>query len=174
MAEPCGGEELDDASRLCLACGFCCDSTLFFHAKLKPNEIEPARETGFAIEEADEVTRFLQPCANLCGTRCTLYSHWRPHICGEFRCTLLNRLDADDVSIDDALATIDKARSLLSALPEELRTLRAMRRTASDMQERMAEAPLPAQDGALMARVVIALRFLDQNFRKDGKKTLSG
>jgi len=164
---------IDDASRLCLSCGMCCDSTLFFFAGLKPREAARAAKNDFDVVEEDGKARFNQPCHHLDGAACTIYSQWRPHVCGDFRCTLLIKLGKGDIAVSDAVTVVAKARSLLSLLPEDLRTLRAMRSFADAAQGRMREGALSPEDAGTMARAVITLRFLDDNFRKDGKKILS-
>jgi Fe-S-cluster containining protein len=114
LAEPGVGES-KDGSTLCTSCGFCCDGLLFSWAGIEPEEA-----ARIHLPIAAESGQLAQPCVLLHGTSCSAYAV-RPKVCHEFRCKLLRRMDSGQVSIDQALKTVARARALRgeveSALP---------------------------------------------------------
>ena len=61
---------MNSAEQLCLACGLCCDGTLFDNVQLGPRDDAPAlKALGLPVEVTrgrTPVTLFRQPCAALC------------------------------------------------------------------------------------------------------------
>ncbi len=151
----------------------CCDSTLFYDGPLQPEEVAPAIASGFAVERVEDADRFIQPCTQLAGTTCTAYGRWRPHVCGKFRCRQLDILKSDEATLDDAQATVRRARALLSRLPDDLRTLRAMRAFAKVAEDEMVAGNLSPERARLMMDAIVAIRFLDEQFRAENKRVLS-
>ena len=141
---------------LCLACGLCCDGTLFTAIPLQGDELVP-----LPVERTPTgAHRLQQPCAGLRGLACTVYAQ-RPRACRQYRCLLLVALEADEVSLADAQATIVGLRAQLAALsqlverelpPSPEAPVQRARRAA---QVGAASAPL----GEALSRVEEALRF---------------
>jgi Fe-S-cluster containining protein len=106
----------DVSSRLCLACGLCCDGTLFADVELRPGD-SPAelRESGFPLRrgkdsEGQSVQKFSQPCSALgSDCRCAVYAG-RPARCREFDCDLLRAVQAGERTADSALRRIRETR----------------------------------------------------------------
>lgn len=97
---------------LCLACALCCDGTLFARVPLLPEEVLPE---GLTASVATGGGRFLgQPCRALGGRRCSVYDA-RPRVCRSFECLLRSALLADEVSMEEALAVVQRARQVQSA-----------------------------------------------------------
>jgi Fe-S-cluster containining protein len=101
---------------LCLACGFCCDGTLFNRVPLQEAEVEPLRE-ALAIPAG----RFHgeQPCPALKGTVCGVYGA-RPLTCRRYRCLLLEAHEADEVGEAEAIAIVETARRARGELARSL------------------------------------------------------
>lgn len=102
------------AEQLCLACGLCCDGTLFDGVQLEPRENAKKLEAlGLPIvtfRAKNPITRFAQPCAALCADRtCRLYAH-RPHQCRIFECAVYKAMQAGDLEPAAALRTVTRAR----------------------------------------------------------------
>lgn len=91
-------------SALCLACGLCCDGSLFGFVPLEPAEIAPARARGLAVIASGR--GFEQPCPALRGG-CTLYAE-RPAACRRFTCRLLAR--------DGPVSAVHRVRALMAQL----------------------------------------------------------
>ena len=108
-----------DGNALCRACGLCCRGVWFAHVELDKSEIEPARRLGLPIEIVDGHAQFQQPCVLHDDKGCTAYQTWRPRRCVEYRCSLLNRFDAAEVTFDEALRHVIKARTMADRVQNE-------------------------------------------------------
>lgn len=95
------------AATLCTSCGLCCDGSLHGHVTLLVEEVERARALGLPLL-TDGRRGFSTPCPKLVGRRCSIYEV-RPTACHGYKCQLLYDLEADRVSLSEALATVTTA-----------------------------------------------------------------
>lgn len=112
------------ASRLCLACGMCCNGVLFQIVRLQaedsPRELE---KLGMALSRKKTEPYFNQPCRFLDNCTCQIYSQ-RPSRCRQFECRQIVALAGGDTSEAEAAAVIarihDQVRrvTLLLSAPE--------------------------------------------------------
>jgi uncharacterized protein len=111
------------ASDLCLACGLCCDGTLFSKVRLNPDDaIEPLRTEGLPVSLGGE-PEFVQPCTALqSDCRCRVYVV-RPSQCRKFECRLLQAVANAERSQTDALALIQATRAQARLVRRLLRSL---------------------------------------------------
>jgi uncharacterized protein len=101
---------------LCLACGFCCDGTLFAHAPLKSDEVAPLQALGVRlVVRRDKSVSIQQGCSALSGRCCQVYAA-RPGTCRKFVCTLGAALENGEVGLPEALETVGQAHGLLAQL----------------------------------------------------------
>lgn len=113
--------------QLCVACGLCCDGTLFDLVKLEAtDDARKLKALGLPITVSrgkTPIARFPQPCAALCADRkCRLYAD-RPWQCRVFECGVFKDAKAGRITVAVALRQIkqarrraDKARRLLREL----------------------------------------------------------
>jgi uncharacterized protein len=99
---------------LCVACGLCCDGTLFDLVKLEPSDdARKLKALGLPITVSrgkSPVARFPQPCAALCGDRtCKLYAN-RPWQCRVFECGVYKDAKAGRTSLKAAFRLVTQAR----------------------------------------------------------------
>lgn len=142
------------AEKLCLACGLCCDGTLFSHVKLGPrDDAEKLKALGLPVattRSATPIPHFRQPCAALCADRtCRVYAD-RPTQCRMFECGVFKDAEAGRMKFPAALRMVKSARQqaqdirrLLRALgdTEEHRSLsERFRRTQRRMESGSADA----------------------------------
>ncbi len=127
---------VNPGDQLCVACGLCCDGTLFDLVKLEAGDDRAKlKALGLPVKVsrgAVPVARFPQPCVALCADRrCRLYAD-RPWQCRVFECGVLKDAKAGRISVAVALRLIkqvrrraDRARRLLRELgdTEEHRSL---------------------------------------------------
>lgn len=107
----------DPAEALCTRCALCCDGSLFGQVPLGEGEADAARRLRLALVPGRAGAEVLpQPCPALRGRWCAHYDA-RPRACRTYRCLLLQALDAGELTLDEALATVDEARSRLAAAP---------------------------------------------------------
>ena len=144
------------SSTLCLACGMCCDGTLFTRVAVEPGEVARLEAHGLTLAERPEGGRALpQPCAALDGRCCTVYAD-RPAGCRRYRCNLLVALEEGEVGLADAEATVADAHA---------RRARATEAAGAPL----AQARRTLREGGLPDAAVDVLhdleRFLDRHFR---------
>ena len=140
------------SEQLCLACGLCCDGTLFDNVQLEPgDDAKKLKTLGLPVAFSrgrNPVARFPQPCAALCADRtCRLYAD-RPKQCRTYECMVYKRMQAGSLAPAAALRLVtnarrqaDRVRRLLLALGDTDKQ-RSLGERFHRMQERMeAEAP---------------------------------
>lgn len=102
-----------DGSRLCMACGLCCQGLLHDWAKLEPGEIEAAERLGLKSFVHQDGPAFRLPCPCHRDDRCTIYEE-RPGSCRGYQCKLLRRYLAGEASAEDSLSRIEQVKRLLA------------------------------------------------------------
>lgn len=107
---------------LCSNCGLCCDGTLFVDVKLRPNDdAKQLAKFGLALTKSGRgKSAFAQPCNCFDGRYCKIYGD-RPAQCRAFECGLLKRVASGEISADNALESICKAKSVANRLRGLLR-----------------------------------------------------
>ncbi|ABD26748.1 hypothetical protein Saro_2311 [Novosphingobium aromaticivorans DSM 12444] len=169
-------EDLSLASRLCLACGLCCDGTVYEQAAVRPEDIAPANACGFRLFKTEQDRQvFLFPCHYLEDSACTRYDQWRPSVCGSFFCLMQKRVAEGECSEAEGFSLIERAKSLRSAVLALLKPGQHFLWARSRFDALAgAKADLAPADAQLVVRMFVLERFLDQHFRKPGKKRLPG
>jgi Fe-S-cluster containining protein len=99
---------------LCLACGLCCDGTLFDGVQLEAGEdAKKLKALGLPVSTSrgkTPITRFPQPCAALCtDCTCRIYAG-RPAQCRVFECGTFKEAKARKITFAAALRLVKKAR----------------------------------------------------------------
>jgi hypothetical protein len=105
------------ASRLCRSCGLCCTGHLFIWAKLRPSELGPAEALGLQVLRSEPRQRgFNHPCPLWQGD-CTIHAspHY-PYVCRAYQCKLLKDMLHEDISLAEALETIEQAKGRIEEL----------------------------------------------------------
>ena len=156
----------DSGSQLCVSCGLCCDGALHDAAALLPEEISLALSLGMKVTQSVEDVRFSLPCHLLKDRCCTVYAN-RPSPCRNYKCRLLQTLEADESSLQQCLDKVSSARSLLSDLQDVL---------PQDMtlpEARASAASQPVEDVDKLGRAKIKLHafalnvYLEKYFRNE-------
>jgi Fe-S-cluster containining protein len=102
-------------STLCLACGMCCDGTLFSFVALSAAEATTLKAAGVDVRDEAGRPRLPQRCSALDGCKCTVYEQ-RPFVCRRFDCLLVRSLDEKELPLDEALGIVAEARARLERL----------------------------------------------------------
>lgn len=138
--------------QLCLACGLCCDGTLFDNVVLQPgDDAKRLKSLGLPVTLSrgkEPVARFPQPCAALCKDRtCRVYAH-RPKQCRTYECMVFKEAEDGRLEHAAALRLVQRARRQADRVRRLLRKLgdadeqRSLGERFHRMQERMeTEAP---------------------------------
>lgn len=112
----------ETAQSLCISCGLCCDGTLFDRVDLTPKD-DFATLASLSIHPSDTVPPALKQCCAAYKHRlCSIYPN-RPHACRRFRCALLKRFEADEISHSHALKVIREAVALRDRLREGMASI---------------------------------------------------
>lgn len=104
-----------DGSQLCLACGLCCHGLLHDWARIEKQEIAAAQKLGMHTEIHPDGAAFSLPCPCHQDGRCAVYEE-RLSPCREYRCKLLRGYQAGQVSWNEALRRVQRARQLMASL----------------------------------------------------------
>lgn len=108
------------AQSLCLACGLCCDGTLFAYVALDAEEaVIPLEASGIRIVVDGDVRKFKQPCVAHKCLVCTVYAD-RPLGCRSFQCSLLKRFEKGEITQEEAMRIIRAAKSTKDDVKRQL------------------------------------------------------
>ena len=118
---------MESAEQLCLACGLCCDGTLFDLVKLEASDdAQKMKALGLPVTISRgkvPVARFPQPCAALCADRsCRLYAE-RPWQCRVFECGVFKEAKAGRITYATALRRVQQGRRRADQVRRLLRAL---------------------------------------------------
>jgi Fe-S-cluster containining protein len=104
------------ASRLCAACGMCCDGVMFHTVHVKPRDsARELAELGLKLKRKRGQNYILQPCPAHRDSQCSIYAA-RPERCRLFECRQLKRVAAGEITEAIARDTIAAARQLVSEI----------------------------------------------------------
>ena len=144
------------------------------------DSLELLETAGLLFSTRDDRTKFHQPCGVFGGGKCSVYSS-RPGVCREYRCSLLRRFEAGEITHDDASALIgrtvllrDRVRPALTALvvpekPEPLSTL--YRLTAAKLDAAPDPAAARREHAALLLDIAALRVLLSREFEPRDSKS---
>ncbi|MES2696105.1 MAG: YkgJ family cysteine cluster protein [Verrucomicrobiota bacterium] len=157
--------------QLCLACGLCCDGTLFGHVRLGPaDDAKKLKVLGLPVSVSrakTPVTHFPQPCAALCADcTCRVYVD-RPLQCRAFECGVFKDAQAGRIEFAVALRLVKQARQRANKVRRLLRELgntdehRSLNERFHRMQQRMESGTADAAAADTFAELSLAVHSLD-------------
>lgn len=108
------------ASRLCQACGICCNGVMFHNVRVRSND-SPRELTslGLQLHRKHRELLFLQPCPAYAESRCTIYPQ-RPERCQLFKCRQIARVASGEVSEERAMEQIREVLERVTRVNELL------------------------------------------------------
>lgn len=108
------------ASRLCTACGMCCNGVLFEIVRLQPQDsVKELEKLGMQINRRKTQPYFKQPCRFLNECTCTIYEQ-RPTRCRRFECLQLKLLAEGEITEAEAAAKIAEAKAQVQCIKDLL------------------------------------------------------
>ena len=153
------------ATRLCTACGMCCDGTMFQIVKMQPGD-SPAElaKLGMRIRSKEGEFHMEQPCPALKELRCTIYEK-RPTRCRVFHCQQLRLLESGVTTETDAMLLIEETRAQAAQVRELIERcgLREDGRPLLERFERLTSTPV---DEKLEPEMAAMREDLDNAMRK--------
>ena len=168
------------ASRLCAACGLCCDGVLFHTVQLKPGDsAKELAALGLKLKRKQGQHYILQPCPAFKESCCSIYTA-RPQRCRLFECRQLKRVEAGEISELMALEKIREVQRRVAELDELLQHAGGtnLKRPLSKRFEKvLAEPPEAITDPSaaeLRNRLTLAMQELNVILNQDFRITPSG
>jgi len=162
---PVGG----DVDGICMGCGVCCDGTMYRTVDVAADDrIELLEVAGLVFSTRDDVTSFRQPCSAFGHGCCSVYDG-RPSVCRGYRCLLLRRHEAGEVSRDEARSLIartvalrDRVRSGLTAYvgTDDLTSLDGLYRRMMAKFEAQPDPAAARREHSDLLLTVVALRVI--------------
>ena len=108
------------ASRLCSACGICCNGVLFHKVRLLPSDsTSELTAHGLRLKHKRGEKFCLQPCPAYQESHCTIYEQ-RPERCRLFECQQLRRVATEEISEKEALNKIQEVLGRIARINELL------------------------------------------------------
>ncbi|WP_214652188.1 YkgJ family cysteine cluster protein [Novosphingobium jiangmenense] len=159
--------ELPLASRLCLACGLCCNGTVYGYAIIREDEVEEAARIGMnTMRTMDKSPAFLMACNWLDGAACTRYTQWRPSICGDYFCRVQKRAEKQDLTEEQAFARIANARRMAEEVKALLPDGMPMSQARHEFRRLAGMHPnLTPEESRFVVKMFTLERYLDAEFR---------
>ncbi|MDR3403947.1 MAG: YkgJ family cysteine cluster protein [Chthoniobacter sp.] len=103
-------EQPSAASRLCAACGMCCNGVMFHIVRLQPGDSpKELSALGLKLKRRKGENYIYQPCPAFCGSHCSIYAA-RPERCRLFACRQLQEVVAGTITEAAALEKIREAQ----------------------------------------------------------------
>jgi len=161
------------ATRLCAACGMCCNGVMFYSMRLQPSDqARSLTALGLKLKRRNREWHFLQPCPAHQNSGCTIYAQ-RPERCRAFVCRQLQAVEAGQISEAAALEKIAEARQSVARVRELFHQAGDTRETKAfaTRAETIFTPPLdPSPEAAaIREELAAAMRELEelltQNFR---------
>ena len=163
------------ASRLCAACGMCCNGVMFHTVRLQP--ADSARELsalGLKLKRKKGQRYILQPCPMFRESRCSIYEA-RPERCRLFECRQLQGVASGAITEAMARKQIDHARQQVAEVNQLLHASGGtnLKRPLTKRFDKAMAEPLDASSEAaavaLRTQLVRAMQelndLLDREFR---------
>ena len=172
------------ATRLCSACGLCCNGVMFHTVRLQPVDSPKALAAlGLKLKRKKGANYILQPCPAFCGTHCSIYAA-RPERCRLFECRQLKRVASGEITEATALERIREVQSRVAEIEELLQKSGGTnpKRPLSKRYEKATAEPLDESADSfaleLRHRLTLAMHELDalleREFRIVPMKTADG
>jgi len=161
------------ASRLCSACGICCNGVMFHKVRVQSGD-SPGEliALGLKLKRKHKEQFILQPCPAHQESRCSIY-HQRPERCRLFECQQLKRVASREISesmalekIRDVLKRVADVNCLFDHLGKT-----SLKRPLTKRYEKITAEPIDVSSGPkaieLREKLALAMQELEELLDKD-------
>ena len=100
-------------SDLCVACGMCCDGTMFNNVVCSKEEAEYMGTFGIGSKKAEKVDSyvFFEPCPLHINGSCSIYTDpKKPKTCSGYKCALLKRVLRNEITPEQAMKKVERVK----------------------------------------------------------------
>ena len=165
----------ESTTRLCSACGMCCNGVLFHGMAVQPEDsLRSMASKGVKAKRRDGELQFLQPCSAHDGNCCRIYAD-RPQRCREFECRQLEGVFKGEIleasamkKIHEARRRSDRVRELLEMLGDHRKIRPLATRCAGIFTPPLDPSPqAEALRGELRVAMTSLEELLTQDFRQN-------
>ena len=170
---PLASPESSAASRLCAACGLCCNGVMFHTVRLQPGDsAQGLVALGLKLKRKKGHNHILQPCPAFQCEQCSIYEA-RPARCRLFECRQLERVATGEITEAQALDKIREARQRVDEMNELLQRAggtNAKRPLSKRCEKALAEPLHPSSDQMaveLRRRLTVAMAELNALLNED-------
>jgi len=171
-------EQPSAASRLCAACGMCCNGVMFYIVRLQPADSpKELAALGLKLKRKKGENYIQQPCPAFRGSHCSIYAA-RPERCRVFACRQLQGIAEGKITETMALERIQEAQRRVAEVEELLEKAGRTdaRRALFKRYEKIMAVPVDVASDPEMVEVRDQLTramhgldvFLDEEFRLPG------
>ncbi|MEP6668778.1 MAG: YkgJ family cysteine cluster protein [Chthoniobacter sp.] len=168
-------EQASAASRLCAACGMCCNGVMFYIVRLQPKDsAKELSALGLKLKRKKGQNYIQQPCPAFRGSHCSIYAA-RPERCRVFACRQLQKVEAGEITEALALERIHEAQRRVAEVEELLEKAgrTSPKRALFKRYEKIMAVPVDAFSDPVTAELRGQLTramheldvFLDEEFR---------
>lgn len=159
-------DHTEEAQSICTSCGLCCDGTIFKRTTLNPEDsVKKNHDAGIFIIQCGEKSFLQQPCHYLDNRHCRIYKV-RPKVCSNYKCKLLERHFAGQLSFKEGIEIVNNALKHLYELKQMLHASDTEMVNLSDLFVVWNEEQKIPDHSILLSYVAFQIR-LDRYFRKD-------
>ena len=160
------------ASRLCAACGICCNGVMFYKVRLQSGDVpRELKALGLKIKHKHTEQFSLQPCPAYRESQCAIYAQ-RPERCGLFTCRQLRRVASGEISEFEAWEKIHEVVQRVAQVNQLLEASGKTdpKRPLGKRYEKITATPVDASDlqaVELRNRLTLAKQELEEMIDKD-------
>ena len=100
-------------SDLCVACGMCCDGTMFGNVVCSKEEAEYMQSLGLSTKKKEDQENylFIQPCSMHINGSCSIYDDpKKPKTCSSYKCHLLKRVLRNEITPEQAMKKVERVK----------------------------------------------------------------
>lgn len=148
-----------DGSRLCLACGLCCQGILHDWVKVESDESGRMERLGLSITARSLGVGFALPCSCFREEKCAAYSD-RPRSCSRYQCKLLRRHLSGEVAWEEGFKRVEQTKRLIAGIRGRLG--RTEQRTS--IWQQLRSSPAATADPELRTDTAALLALCQRHF----------
>lgn len=163
-------------SRLCGACGMCCNGVLFEIVLLEPNDsAKRLAAAGLKLKHKKRKHYIQQPCPAYKGAQCCIYDE-RPERCRKFECRQLIGMRKGEITEAQALEKIHEALTRVSQVEQLFRLAgesnpnRPLIKRYDKIMEQPIDASHDPQAAVLRAELTRVMQELEELLKRDFRR----
>jgi len=157
---------LQEDTRPCVGCGLCCNGTMNGLARVHDGEKDRIAALGVGFTTIGEKSWFHLPCPAVTAEGgCGMYQD-RFTICRSYRCSLLQRYQSREITLEEAQGKVRAARKLVAEVAAEDPEA-AIERRRQEIASALGGSSPDAAGRSRLMKIMMLEMFLDRWFRTE-------